>query len=169
MMSGTYILSTPIGPLTLVQGGDGVLQAVEFRDHRLSATGADKPAAETDSPPPPHLLAAFTAYFAGDLHALQSLPAAAAGTPFEQRVWAALRQIPPGRTLSYGELARALGEPGASRAVGAANGRNPLAIIVPCHRVIGADGSLTGYAGGLFRKEWLLRHEGWHPRQERML
>lgn len=160
-MAGEYIYATPIGPLTLVQNADGRLLAAEFRDH---------PAPPGHGPPPPaHLHAAFTAYFAGDLSALQHLPTAAAGTGFEQRVWAALRLIPPGHTLSYGELARSLGEPGASRAVGAANGRNPLAIIVPCHRVIGADGSLTGYAGGLFRKEWLLRHEGWQPRQERML
>ena len=82
------------------------------------------------------------------------------GTPFQRRVWAALQQIPPGETRSYGELAAALGVPGAARAVGSANARNPLSIVVPCHRVVGADGSLTGYAGGEARKRWLLAHEG---------
>ena len=81
------------------------------------------------------------------------------GAPFELRVWAALRQIPSGRTVSYGEIARQIGEPAASRAVGMANGANPIAIIVPCHRVIGANGTLTGYGGGLERKKWLLDHE----------
>jgi methylated-DNA-[protein]-cysteine S-methyltransferase len=88
------------------------------------------------------------------------VPLAPVGTPFQQRVWAALREIPCGTTISYGELATRLGDPKASRAVGLANGRNRIAIIVPCHRVIGAGGNLTGYAGGLDRKEWLLRHEG---------
>ncbi|TMA44133.1 MAG: methylated-DNA--[protein]-cysteine S-methyltransferase, partial [Deltaproteobacteria bacterium] len=82
------------------------------------------------------------------------------GTEFQRRVWGALRKVPPGRTVSYGELARAVGAPGAARAVGAANGSNPVGIVIPCHRVIGADGSLTGYAGGVERKEWLLGHEG---------
>jgi methylated-DNA-[protein]-cysteine S-methyltransferase len=98
------------------------------------------------------------AYFAGRLTAF-AVPLAAAGTPFQQRVWAALRRVPFGTTISYGALARALGRPGAARAVGLANGRNPIAIIVPCHRVIGADGTLTGYGGGLERKRWLLAHE----------
>ncbi len=81
------------------------------------------------------------------------------GTEFQRRVWGELREIPLGETISYGELARRLGTPGASRAVGLANGRNPVSIVVPCHRVIGADGRLTGYGGGLERKAWLLRHE----------
>ena len=81
------------------------------------------------------------------------------GAPFERRVWAALRLIPPGRTVSYGEIARQIGAPGSSRAVGMANGANPIAIIVPCHRVIGSNGTLTGYGGGLDRKAWLLNHE----------
>lgn len=98
------------------------------------------------------------AYFAGRLTAF-TVPLAAAGTSFQQRVWAALRRVPFGTTTSYGALARALGRPGAARAVGLANGRNPIAIIVPCHRVIGADGTLTGYGGGLERKRWLLAHD----------
>ena len=97
-------------------------------------------------------------YFAGERQTF-TLPLAAAGTLFQQQVWQQLCQIPFGHTQSYGELARQLGNKNAMRAVGAANGRNPIAIIVPCHRVIGADGKLTGYAGGLDRKIWLLHHE----------
>ncbi len=100
----------------------------------------------------------LTAYFAGELTDFD-LPLAPRGTDFQLRVWAALRTIPYGQTTSYGELAAQLGNPGASRAVGLANGRNPIAIIVPCHRVIGSDGGLTGYGGGLDRKRWLLDHE----------
>ena len=98
------------------------------------------------------------AYFAGELDAFD-LPLAARGTPWQRSVWAALMEVPYGTTLSYGELAARLGRPTASRAVGAANGRNPISVIVPCHRLIGSTGALTGYAGGLARKEWLLRHE----------
>jgi methylated-DNA-[protein]-cysteine S-methyltransferase len=98
------------------------------------------------------------AYFAAERHDFD-LPLAFEGTPFQQRVWKALREIPFGTTISYGELARRVGQPTAARAVGAANGRNPIAVIVPCHRVIGADGTLTGFGGGLDRKRWLLHHE----------
>ncbi|MCB9736625.1 MAG: methylated-DNA--[protein]-cysteine S-methyltransferase [Deltaproteobacteria bacterium] len=102
----------------------------------------------------------LAAYFAGERATFDLGPLAPEGTAFQRRVWEALRAIPPGETRAYGELARALGLPaGAARAVGAANGRNPLSIIVPCHRVVGADGALTGYAGGLARKRWLLDHE----------
>lgn len=98
-------------------------------------------------------------YFRGERDGFD-LPLAPRGTPFQHRVWSELERIPFGTTLSYGELARRVGDPKASRAVGAANGRNPIAIVIPCHRVIGADGSLTGYAGGVERKEALLRREG---------
>ena len=100
------------------------------------------------------------AYFDGDLQALDRIAVEPAGTPFQQRVWSKLRRIPVGRTTSYGDIARAVAAPNAVRAVGAANGANPIPIVVPCHRVIGADGSLTGYGGGLERKRWLLAHEG---------
>jgi methylated-DNA-[protein]-cysteine S-methyltransferase len=103
---------------------------------------------------------ALERYFAGDLSALDALPTQTHGTPFQREVWAALRTIPPGTTLSYGALARRLGKPNAMRAVGLANGANPIGIVVPCHRVIGANGTLTGYGGGLPRKRWLLAHEG---------
>ena len=98
------------------------------------------------------------AYFAGELRSFE-LPYRLGGTEFQQRVWRALARIPYGETLSYGELARVIGAPSASRAVGAANGNNPLPVILPCHRVIGADGSLTGFGGGVETKAWLLRHE----------
>ena len=103
---------------------------------------------------------ALERYFAGELSALDALPTQTNGTTFQREVWAALRTIPPGTTLSYGALARRLGNPNAMRAVGLANGANPIGIVVPCHRVIGANGTLTGYGGGLARKRWLLAHEG---------
>jgi methylated-DNA-[protein]-cysteine S-methyltransferase len=99
-------------------------------------------------------------YFDGDRTALDRIPVRAGGTPFQERVWAALRRIPFGETVSYGTLARRLQVPRAYRAVGLANGSNPISIVVPCHRVIGSDGTLTGYGGGLERKRWLLQHEG---------
>src|SRR5260370_13185160 len=99
-------------------------------------------------------------YFAGDLTAIDSVPVATGGTSFQREVWAALRRIRPGTTLSYGALAQKLGRPKSVRAVGLANGANPIAVVIPCHRVIGADASLTGYGGGIDRKRWLLTHEG---------
>jgi len=100
------------------------------------------------------------AYFAGDLHALESVPVDPGGTEFQRTVWSALRTIPAGSTRTYGQLAASIGRPAATRAVGLANGRNPVSIVIPCHRVIGSNASLTGYGGGLPRKQWLLRHEG---------
>jgi len=102
---------------------------------------------------------ALDAFFAGELDAIGSIPVRTGGTEFQLRVWAALRRIPAGATTSYGELAHSIGSPGASRAVGLANGANPVGVVVPCHRVIGANGTLTGYGGGLERKRWLLAHE----------
>jgi methylated-DNA-[protein]-cysteine S-methyltransferase len=103
---------------------------------------------------------ALARYIAGDLQAIDEIPARGNGTEFQEQVWSALRRIPIGRTTTYGALAAAIGRPNAQRAVGAANGANPIAIVVPCHRVIGHGGGLTGYGGGLDRKHWLLRHEG---------
>lgn len=99
-------------------------------------------------------------YLAGDLRAVDDVPVAPGGTPFQREVWAALRRIPAGTTATYAEMAAGIGRPAAPRAVGAANARNPIAIVIPCHRLVGSDGSLTGYAGGLPRKRWLLAHEG---------
>jgi methylated-DNA-[protein]-cysteine S-methyltransferase len=100
------------------------------------------------------------AFFAGDLAAIDSIPVESAGTPFQRKVWAVLRRIPAGKTWTYAELAARAGRPEAPRAAGAANGLNPISVVVPCHRVIGSNGALTGYGGGIHRKEWLLRHEG---------
>jgi methylated-DNA-[protein]-cysteine S-methyltransferase len=100
------------------------------------------------------------AYLAGDLDAVDSIDVDPGGTPFQREVWTALRRIPAGSTITYAEMARAIGRPTAQRAVGAANGRNPVSIVIPCHRMVGTDGTLTGYGGGLARKRWLLEHEG---------
>jgi methylated-DNA-[protein]-cysteine S-methyltransferase len=150
-------MSAPIDELLLTGDGEA-LTGLHLAPHRHGLPGPADPDWRRDD----RLFAAATgqlaAYFAGELTEFD-LPLAARGTDFQSRVWAALRTIPYGRTTSYGELAAQLGNPGASRAVGLANGRNPIAIIVPCHRVIGADGRLTGYGGGLDRKRWLLDHE----------
>lgn len=159
-------MSTPVGAVTLFARG-AALVGLEFSDRAARVSGLHR-----------HLeraLGGFTArahddpagaatrlrdYFAGDLEALDRQPVEYHGTPFQMRVWQALRGIPRGRTESYGALAARVGTPNAQRAVGAANGRNPIALFVPCHRVIAADGSLHGYGGGLERKAWLLTHEG---------
>ncbi len=149
------VIDSPVGPLTLVaeQGRlTGLYMAAQRHapdnsDLGIPGEAADEPFASA--------AAQLAAYFAGELTAFD-LPLAPAGTPFQLRVWAALRTIPYGQTVSYGQLARQIGSPAASRAVGLANGRNPIALVVPCHRVVGADGSLTGYGGGLDRKRFLL-------------
>lgn len=108
----------------------------------------------------PHGLSeTITRYFAGELNAIDRIPVETGGTPFQREVWRALREIPCGSTTSYGALAKRIGRPAAVRAVGLANGANPVAVVVPCHRVIGSNGSLTGYGGGIERKRWLLDHE----------
>jgi methylated-DNA-[protein]-cysteine S-methyltransferase len=109
---------------------------------------------------PENLKNAIERYFAGELAAIYALPIRTAGTAFQREVWSALREIPCGTTVSYAELAEQIGRPAAVRAVGLANGSNPIGVIVPCHRVIGSNGSLTGYGGGIERKRWLLEHEG---------
>lgn len=147
-------VASPVGPLTLVEQ-DGAVVGL-WMD-----APADLPAERIGAPDDatlPALREQLAAYFAGELRTFD-VPLAAGGTPFQQRVWAALREVPYGQTCSYGELALAIGRPTASRAVGAANGRNPIGIVVPCHRVIGSTGRLTGYAGGLDRKRRLLDHE----------
>ena len=148
---------SPIGPLTLV-AEDGVLAALYLAEHRHAPDPATHGPAGTGFEA---VTEALDAYFAGDLTTFD-LPLAARGTPFQQRVWALLREIPYGTTTTYGALAVRLGSPGASRAVGLANGRNPVGVVVPCHRVVGSDGKLTGYAGGLDVKRWLLAHERAH-------
>ena len=154
---------SPIGEVLLVSDGES-LRALDFDDCEdrmtdLLARSDGNPRLE-ERDDPQGFSSTLKAYFDGALEALDALPAEPAGTAFQRAVWAALREIPCGATTSYGALAARLGRPSASRAVGAANGLNPVAVVVPCHRVIGADGSLTGYAGGLARKRWLLAHEG---------
>jgi methylated-DNA-[protein]-cysteine S-methyltransferase len=144
-------MTSPLGPLRLVADG-AALAAVELPNHD------GPPIAAGTAPVLDEAARQLAAYFAGRLTRF-ALPLAPRGTPFQHQVWRALAEIPHGATQTYGELARAIGRPTASRAVGAANGHNPLAIIVPCHRVIGAGGALTGYAGGIEAKRWLLAHE----------
>jgi methylated-DNA-[protein]-cysteine S-methyltransferase len=115
---------------------------------------------------PQALKTTLLAYFGGELNSLITIACATGGTPFQQAVWSALRDIPAGRTESYGALAARIGRPSAVRAVGLANGANPIGLVIPCHRVIGANGSLTGYGGGIARKQWLLQHEGAAFRRE---
>ena len=155
--------TSPICSLLLVTDENGTLRALEFGDldTRLHRLLRDHYGEYTLDPgaAPRSITRALDAYFDGDLGAINDVQVATGGTRFQCGVWAALREIPGGTTISYGKLASRLGDPGASRAVGAANGANPIPIIVPCHRVIGADGRLTGYGGGLARKKWLLEHE----------
>src|SRR5215475_9272011 len=157
--------ATPLGELAIVADDAGRLRAVEWTDpdDRLQKSlrvqyGADGFAlTRTRNPAGPS--GAIRAYFAGELHAIDALPVATGGTPFQKSVWRALRQIPCGETITYGALAKRIGRATAIRAVGHANGDNPISIVVPCHRVIGSNGTLTGYGGGIERKRWLLAHE----------
>lgn len=159
-------LASPIGPLVVMAAG-GSLVGLEMEDHahrvgtlerRLEA--AFGPLETRASRDPAGVATALDAYFGGDLGALARVPVRTVGTPFEERVWAELRRIPAGETRTYAGLAAAIGTPGASRAVGSANGRNLIALVIPCHRVIATGGGLGGYGGGLARKRWLLAHEG---------
>jgi methylated-DNA-[protein]-cysteine S-methyltransferase len=161
-------LESPIGTLLLVCNDEGRLYALEFEDHEPRMMRLLKRYhGEVTLVPgkvPTALRGALARYFAGDTTPIDGIAVAASGgTAFQRTVWAALRRIPAGTTLSYGALAATIGHPTAMRAVGAANGANCLAIVVPCHRVIGANGTLTGYASGLPRKRWLLAHEGLAP------
>jgi methylated-DNA-[protein]-cysteine S-methyltransferase len=156
--------STPLGDMSIVTDAEGNLRATYWTDEaRMTRVlrqqyGEQGFTLEPGKSPSPQL-DVINRYFAGELNALNSLRVKTAGTPFQRDVWKALREIPCGTTISYSTLARRIGRPAAVRAVGLANGSNPVGVIVPCHRVIGADGSLTGYGGGIERKRWLLRHE----------
>ncbi len=163
-------VDTPIGRFALVADDEGRLRAAGFteghrRMERELRARSGAPAIElTPSDNPSGLTSAIAAYFAGALRAIDDVPTFVEGTDFQRAVWRALREIPCGETWSYGQLARHIGSPSAVRAVGLANGSNPVGVIVPCHRVIGADGSMTGYGGGIERKKWLLAHERAMPR-----
>ena len=149
------VVDSPIGPLTLAAGEEG-LAALYMDAQRYGP--ALEPAGSPGAAPLAEAARQLEEYFAGDRTEFD-LPLAPRGTDFQQRVWALLREIPFGETTTYGALAERLGNPRTVRAVGLANGRNPLSIVVPCHRVIGADGSLVGFGGGLERKRALLAHE----------
>jgi methylated-DNA-[protein]-cysteine S-methyltransferase len=156
-------IETPLGTMLLL-ARDGALIGLEFddqpervaRDLRLRFGSSERFPASN-----PHGFSdRIRAYFDGDLKAIEGIATDGGGTAFQRRVWEELKRIPCGVTISYGTLAKRLGDANLMRAVGLANGRNPISVVVPCHRVIGADGSMTGYGGGIPRKEWLLRHEG---------
>jgi methylated-DNA-[protein]-cysteine S-methyltransferase len=157
-------LQTPIGTALLVTDADGVLRALDWEEHeprmrellrlQYGAVVLEEARSAKD------LKAALSGYFKGDLDRLKTIKWRVAGTPFQQKVWNALPKIPAGTTMSYGALAAKLNAPKAMRAVGHANGSNPISVVVPCHRLIGANGALVKYGGGLERKRWLLEHEG---------
>ena len=164
-------VNSPIGDILLVTD-DNALVSLDYQgyEHRMMRLLAKRYGAfeltenclngKNCSPLETKLISHIQAYLEGDLTAIDDLPVNPGGTQFQSTVWHALRTIPVGTVISYGELARQLGNPAAVRAVGTTNGLNPISIVLPCHRVIGANGSLTGYAGGLERKHWLLHHEG---------
>jgi methylated-DNA-[protein]-cysteine S-methyltransferase len=157
-------LETPIGTALIVTDADGVLRAFDWEDHahrikellRLQYGAVELKEARA----PKAIRAALSAYFNGDVAALKTIAWRIAGTPFQQKVWTALPKIPAGKTMTYGALAAKLGAPNAMRAVGHANGSNPISVVIPCHRLIGANGALIKYGSGLMRKRWLLTHEG---------
>jgi methylated-DNA-[protein]-cysteine S-methyltransferase len=161
-------VKSPIGTMLIVHDPEERVRALDFHDceprmrHLLKLhwgrDGVDFVVKCRSAPTT--IRAALASYFAGDLAAIEAIPVMTAGTSFQRQVWAALRTTRAGTTLGYGALAQKLGHPRSARAVGLANGANPVAIVVPCHRVIGADASLTGYGGGIDRKKWLLTHEG---------
>ncbi|MGE0796894.1 MAG: methylated-DNA--[protein]-cysteine S-methyltransferase [Lautropia sp.] len=170
-------IPSPLGEMLLVTDDRQHLRAIEWHDaedrmlqlmrRQYRGTFVDLRGTTTAS----DATRAMQAYFAGDVAAIDALPVALGGTDFQREVWAALRTIRPGRTISYRELAARIGRPAAIRAVGLANGANPVSVVIPCHRVVGADASLTGYGGGLHRKRWLLAHEKAlpAPRPERLV
>jgi methylated-DNA-[protein]-cysteine S-methyltransferase len=161
-------IESPIGMMVVGHDTAGRMRALDFHDceprmRRLLRLHYGKEGLDyvlRERPAPQAMRHALACYFDGDFSALDSISTATAGTAFQRQVWARLRQIRPGTTISYSALARQMGCPRSVRAVGLANGANPISIVVPCHRVIGADASLTGYGGGIDRKRWLLSHEG---------
>lgn len=158
-------LNTPIGCLLIVADAAGNLRAIDWADYeermqRLLRLHYGEKGYKLNPQSDPHGLSrALASYFSGNLGAIDNLPVETGGTPFQRDVWRALRSIASGKTMSYAALASQIGRPSAVRAVGLANGSNPVGIVVPCHRVIGASGALTGYGGGIERKRWLLQHE----------
>jgi len=162
-------LPTPAGEMIVIADAEANLRVIDWTEHEdrmkllLDRQYGRGNYTLTPARDPGGLTSAMRRYFKGDLSVIDKLPVKTAGTPFQRSVWKALRKIECGRTISYAELARRIGRPRAVRAVGLANGQNPVSVVVPCHRVIGSNGSLTGYGGGLPRKKWLLKHEGAKP------
>lgn len=155
-------IASPIGELVLVVDGVELvaLDYAEYEQRMLRLLGRRYGEFALEPEADPHGYSRrVQAYLAGDMAALNVIPVSTGGTPFQRQVWSALREIPAGSVISYGQLAAKLGRPNAARAVGMSNSLNPIAIVLPCHRVVGANNSLTGYAGGLERKAWLLEHE----------
>lgn len=158
-------IHTPIGEMVIVADCEGNLRAADWTDHetrmrRLLRLHYGENGFRLEPARNPNgLTVAISRYFVGEFEAIEALPVETRGTPFQREVWRALRDIPYGTTESYAQLAGRIGRPAAVRAVGLANGANPVGVVVPCHRVIGSDGSLTGYGGGVERKRWLLEHE----------
>jgi methylated-DNA-[protein]-cysteine S-methyltransferase len=159
----TQKIPSPIGDILLVFDAE-VLRALDFQDHehRTHHFLRLHYGKVTLSPGKTTITREIHAYFEGDPEALTRIPVKTGGTDFQRKVWQALTRIKPGKTKTYSEIASEIGHPKAIRAVGAANGANPISLVIPCHRVIGADGTLTGYGGGLHRKKWLLNHESTH-------
>ncbi|MEZ2131793.1 MULTISPECIES: methylated-DNA--[protein]-cysteine S-methyltransferase [unclassified Sinorhizobium] len=161
-------VETPLGRLLLAVDGDGALCAADFADHEdrlirlLERRFASFVPILSQGRVPTEITQALAAYFTGDIGAIRSIGLRTGGTLFQQTMWSALRAIEPGKPMTYSALAASLGRPNAARAVGHANGTNPFNIIVPCHRLVGANGDLTGYSGGIERKRWLLDHEAKH-------
>jgi methylated-DNA-[protein]-cysteine S-methyltransferase len=159
------VVPTPIGSMTIAADRDANLRVALFTEEQavlmrqLELHYGKGGFTLQKAVNPCGLTATISRYFAGELEAIEKIPVATGGTPFQREVWHELRNIPCGATTSYGELARRIGRPAAVRAVGPPNGDNPVAVVVPCHRVIGSNGSLTGYGGGIERKRWLLDHE----------
>jgi methylated-DNA-[protein]-cysteine S-methyltransferase len=159
-------IPTPVGPMLIAVDEQERLRVLDWESHaermaRLMDRYYGPGAVTLTEDPAVHPVAErLAAYVEGDIAAIDGIPTETTGTAFQREVWAALREIPAGETWSYGQLAAHISRPAAVRAVGLANGSNPIGVVVPCHRVIGANGTLSGYAGGLERKRWLLRHEG---------
>ncbi len=159
-------IATPVGPMLIATDEQGRLRVLDWQSHakrmqRLLDRSYGPGAAGLREGDGAHPIARrLEAYVEGEIAAIDGIPVETGGTAFQRQVWAALREIPAGQTWSYGRLAARIGKPAAVRAVGLANGANPVGVVVPCHRVIGANGTLTGYGGGIERKRWLLRHEG---------
>lgn len=167
-------IETPVGELIIIADRDGNLRTIHFMDRedrlmrQLQTHYGRNGFLLEPKKNPANLTSAMEAYINGDLSIIDDLPVATGGTQFQRTVWAELRKIPCGETISYSELACRIDNPAAVRAVGLANGANPISIVVPCHRVIGANGTLTGYGGGIERKRWLLAHEA-RARQDSQL